>query len=147
MVCYSRAPCRAEAGEARRSGAVLIASADLATQDQYVSWLRDCRIRVFGVDGWQDVLAIVRATPVDVIVQDILAAPDWSGCDVLRHSEGTGQIPLIALTGWLTHRERRIARDLRCAAYAAKPCAPEVLEGLVDRVREQCSGREQRPWA
>jgi two-component system, cell cycle response regulator DivK len=79
-------------------------------------------IRV-AADG-QEALAVVAATPLDLIFMN-LGLPVLDGWEAVRQIRALpaprGQVPIIAFTAYAGSREERRARQAGCDAYLVKP--------------------------
>jgi CheY-like chemotaxis protein len=125
---------------------VVILSPDLETQELYVYALRSRRRPAYGTGSLEDTLTLARHTRPAAIVVDVRQQADWQLCQALHNDSATRDVPLVALTAFVTAdgRYRQLAEDAGCAAYLAKPSVPSALEHAVDRVigDEHRTGRD-----
>jgi CheY-like chemotaxis protein len=73
----------------------------------------------------------------DIMFLDI-AMPGMDGYETatrLRQLPGLEGIPLVALTGYGQESDRHQARDAGFTEFLVKPAAPDVVAGLVSRLR------------
>lgn len=69
----------------------------------------------------------------DVILMDV-SLPEldgWAATRLLKNDARTRDIPVIMLTGHALADHRDDARETGCAAFLAKPCAPDALERVI----------------
>jgi AmiR/NasT family two-component response regulator len=69
-----------------------------------------------------------------VIVDVANPSVDWGVCQRMCALLEPAT-PLIVLTGWIDGEARRIADDIGCAAFVAKPAPPERLLAVLQRAR------------
>ncbi|MEO8484278.1 MAG: response regulator [Acidobacteriota bacterium] len=105
-------------------------------RDVYVSTMTDCG---FHVETVETALAAAERladndTP-DAIVLDLLPEPNQAWAFIARVRAECFAIPLVILTALIRpdRANRQRARELGCAAFVAKPCAPDHLVEIVCR--------------
>lgn len=107
--------------------------------DLYTVGLSMAGIEVTAVTPVQAVMAAsVRAVDAVVISCSLEDETGWRVCRLL-HTVTAPDTPLVLLTAWVRedglYRSR--AREVGCAAFVAKPCTPERLATVIERV---CAG-------
>src|SRR5258708_39337829 len=116
------------------NGATILVVDDNSTNRKLVS-------DVLGFDGYRILEAgdaevaqeIVRATPPDLILMDI-ALPGMDGLTLtrlLKASEATRHIIVVALTAFAMKGDDAKARDAGCDGYITKPIDTRTLPGVV----------------
>jgi two-component system, cell cycle response regulator DivK len=68
---------------------------------------------------------------LDLVLPDI---DGWEVCRRLKANDGTKGIPIVILTARDERHGARLARQLGCAAYLKKPCAPTELVAVLKRI-------------
>ena len=83
----------------------------------------------------EDLIAGVIRTSPSAILVDLLGPQDWQTIAQLKAAPHTQKVPVIVFTGWLSpdRRFRRLARELGCSAFVAKPCDTELLAKTIAR--------------
>lgn len=117
---------------------VLVADDDRDTRDMYEICLVSAGYRVvLAIDG-QDALELALSHHPQVILTDMLL-PRLSGIDLcsrLRTCEDTRTIPIVAITGSSEPGLRREASQAGIVEILTKPCAPDVIVSVLQRVLE-----------
>jgi two-component system cell cycle response regulator DivK len=124
-----RTPKRTSSGE-RAKGPIVLLVEDVT---DVRAALADVLVRAgFGVveaANGHEAIVYASALPLDALVMD-LSLPLLDGVEatrVLRASQRTRHVPIVALTGYPVHRDDREVFDL----VLTKPCLAEVLvQGL-----------------
>ncbi len=113
----------------------LIVSANPDVVDLYVLALRSARMGVISVSATAEAEQLVRDKSVGAVIVDVAnPSVDWGLCHrMLALLEPAA--PLIVLTGWIDSDARRMADDIGCAAFVAKPAPPERLLAVLQRAR------------
>jgi two-component system, cell cycle response regulator DivK len=119
---------------------VLIVEDDLSTRVMYRDYLSHCGFRIIDAHNGHQALAKARELRPNVILTD-LAVPGIDGfefCRALQQSEGTRDIPILAVTGHAEYLDQpdRI-RQAGILRVLTKPCAPDVIEAELRRLLEQ----------
>jgi CheY-like chemotaxis protein len=115
---------------------VLLVDDDEATRELYAWCLRAAGWIVEGVASGEDALLAARLFEPDVNVMD-LRLPVIDGLEATRQpksSDVTRDIPIVACSGFDLERAENLARQAGCDAFVAKPCAPDDLRALVERL-------------
>ena len=81
---------------------------------------------VLSAENGEEALAIVRATPPDVVILD-LGLPGISGMDVLREVRGLSLVPVIVLSARHGSEDKVEALDIGADDYVTKPFGVEEL--------------------
>jgi len=84
-----------------------------------------------GLDGFDTALALQP----DVILMDLsLPVLDgWEATRLLKHTERTCRIPVVAMTAYQMASAHERARAAGCSAVLVKPCQPRDLEAELRR--------------
>jgi CheY-like chemotaxis protein len=99
------------------------------------------KYRIIHASGGQEALKIVRATPPDIIVLDVML-PDVDGWQLLmqlHEDSSTRAIPIVICS---VVREEHLARTLGSAAYLPKPVEPRQFVDTLDQVRPRASAED-----
>jgi CheY-like chemotaxis protein len=101
--------------------------------------LRAAGIAVTTAQSVQEGVFAAGIRHFDAIVLAVVspnADEGWGGCEALRSHPATAALPLIALSASVRadRANRDHARRIGCAAFAGKPCMPDQLVLIVDRV-------------
>jgi two-component system, cell cycle response regulator DivK len=111
-------------------------------RDMYATHLRSAGFRVVeATDGEHALLKVIALMP-DVVVMD-LAMPvldGWEATHRLKTHPRTRHIAIVALTGHDTPRDLRRAEHAGADVVLLKPCAPDALEVVIDRLLDQRYG-------
>jgi CheY-like chemotaxis protein len=103
--------------------------------DLYVLSLRNARQSALSVNSVDEAIQLIHERSVSAIVVDVAnPAIDWDVCRLLRSVAEPG-VPLLVLTGWIDPDARRMAVDIGCAAFLAKPASPTRLMEILERTR------------
>jgi two-component system, cell cycle response regulator DivK len=115
-------------------------------RDMYSAHLVAAGFRVIeAVDGEHALLKAISLMP-DVVVMD-LAMPvldGWEATHRLKTHPRTEHIAVIALTGRISRAECRRAEDAGADVVLMKPCAPEALLSVIERVFGPAKAAAQR---
>jgi two-component system, cell cycle response regulator DivK len=128
-------------GEAK-APLVLLADDLQEARDMYATSLTCAGLRVVeATDGEHAMLKVITLMP-DVVVMD-LAMPvldGWEATHQLKTHPRTRHIAIVALTGHVTPRDLRRAEDAGADVVLAKPCSPETLGLVIQRLLDQRYG-------
>jgi CheY-like chemotaxis protein len=120
---------------------VLLVDDDEDTYNLYSDFLASSGFSVVGAnDGVEAVSSAAQISP-DLIIMD-LGLPLMDGCEaarVLRNSDGTRSIPILAMSGYVQKHYVDLARQAGCDGFLAKPCPLERLLGEARRLLEQAA--------
>jgi CheY-like chemotaxis protein len=106
------------------------------TREMYATFLEFEGMSVAGVDRGADALRLIQAGPPDLVVTD-LHLPDTSGLDLTRQIKAdphSAHVAVVLLTGEAFLDFEAEARAAGCATVCLKPCAPDVLAGVIGQV-------------
>jgi DNA-binding response OmpR family regulator len=124
---------------------VLVVDDDPTEREVVVSYLKAAHHEVLeAVDG-ESVAAIVRESPVDLVVLDLML-PGIDGLEVCRRLRATSDVPVIMLTALGSETDRVAGLERGADDYVTKPFSPRELvlrvESVLRRAGEQ-TGPEQ----
>jgi CheY-like chemotaxis protein len=102
----------------------------------YVLSLKFSGYRVAEAENGEEALRQAERLLPDVIVMDLsLPVMDgWEATRRLKHDPRTKQIPVIVLTGHALPEHAEAARRAGCDIVVTKPCLPDQLEGVIQRI-------------
>jgi len=106
------------------------------TLEMWTLYLRSCGYRVLTAVNGIDAVATATAELPNLVILD-LDLPGISGYEAarrLRGADATAAIPLIAVTGYSDTQKVAEARRAGFTSVLVKPCAPESLVRLIERV-------------
>jgi CheY-like chemotaxis protein len=112
-----------------RTPLVLIVDDDSDNRDLYVATLRIRRLRVEVAKDGVEAIRKAEQTLPDLILMD-LGLPGMGGLETVRRlkrSSDTGDIPVLACSGYASDEARDEAKAAGCAGFVAKPWLPEDL--------------------
>ena len=122
---------------------VLIVEDDADTRDMYGTFLANYGFEIAQAESGLEALVLAKSLKPDVITTDIGLGGVIDGCQltqILKTSAETWQIPVIAVTGWVTGEHAERARRAKCDAVLLKPCLPQdllaTIRQLLDTERE-----------
>ena len=105
-------------------------------REMYAAHLTSSGFRVAeATDGEHALLKVISLMP-EVVVMD-LAMPvldGWEATHRLKTHPRTRHIAVVALTGHATPRDLQRAEDAGADVVLAKPCTPEVLHVVIERL-------------
>ena len=87
-----------------------------------------------GVNTCEEAVSVTDLVAFGAALFDVDSGDDWASLARLR-KELSPQVPIVALTGWLTadRTYRNLARDLGCAGFVAKPAAGDLVIRALQR--------------
>lgn len=87
--------------------------------------------RVTGVPGGQEALDLLRKTPVDLALVDLMM-PDMNGWQLLRAVKADhGGIPVVLITGYISEQGESILTDRKADGYLVKPVDRRRIQSLL----------------
>ncbi len=123
---------------------VLIAEGHADTRELYALGLSAMGFDVVVAHDWTDGVRRAWEIHPDVIVTDLPIPQDdgWPFLSDLKRHPRTRDIPVVAVTGYVQPSLRERALRDGCAAFFAKPCAPDDLATELRRVLEKTVDHE-----
>jgi DNA-binding response OmpR family regulator len=120
---------------------VLVVDDDPTVREVVVSYLRAAEHAVLEAEDGESVAAIVRETPVDLVVLDLML-PGIDGLEVCRRlREGDDDVPVIMLTALGSETDRVVGLERGADDYVTKPFSPRELVLRVDSVLRRAGER------
>jgi two-component system cell cycle response regulator DivK len=137
-------PVERKAGNPARGPLVLIVDDVQDNRMIYVLSLKFSGYRVAEAENGEEALRQAERLLPDVIVMDLsLPVMDgWEATRRLKHDPRTKQIPVIVLTGHALPEHAEAARRAGCDIVITKPCLPDQLESVIQRI---LGDQESRP--
>ncbi len=105
---------------------VLIVDDDGQLRHLVSKMLRAQGYRVTAVAGGREMLETLRATPVDLIVLDVML-PGASGLELCRHVRQTSSLPILMLTAKSEETDRVLGLEMGADDYLTKPFGSREL--------------------
>ena len=129
--------------DGERAPLVLLVDDLQEARDMYATSLTCAGLRVIeATDGEHGLLKVTTLMP-DVVVMD-LAMPGvldgWEAIRQLKTRPRTRDIAIVALTGHSSEHDLRRAEDAGADVVLAKPCAPDMLLSVIERLLDQRYG-------
>jgi DNA-binding response OmpR family regulator len=119
---------------------VLVVDDDPTVREVVVSYLKAAQHDVVeAVDG-ESVAVILRETPVDLVVLDLML-PGIDGLEVCRRLRATSDVPVIMLTALGSEADRVVGLERGADDYVTKPFSPRELVLRVDSVLRRAGER------
>ncbi len=117
---------------------LLLVEDDADSREMLVTALELCGVKVTAVDSAAAALESLERTRPEVIVSDI-GLPREDGYQLIRKirslpAERGGRTPAIALTGYVSTQDRRLALNSGFQGHLAKPIVVEELLKLINEV-------------
>lgn len=115
---------------------VLIVEARPETRDAYAWCMLAAGWTVEAVPDGDRALLTAAAVAPDAIVMDLLL-PGLSGlevCRLLKRASRTRTIPIVICTRADRSRAEPLARRAGCDEFVAKPCDPERIRAVLERL-------------
>jgi CheY-like chemotaxis protein len=115
---------------------VLIVDDHEETREMYAWCMRASGWRVYSAGAGEEAIFAAPAFHPDVIVMD-LNMPGVDGFEAIGHlksDERTRDIPVVVCTASAHLRAQRRAAEAGCVAFLRKPCLPDDLRRLLERV-------------
>jgi len=126
----------------RNGNFFLVISRDEDVLDFYVELLRAERLPVIGVTTYEDAVTVTSLVPCGATLFDVDGNEDWASLARFQRLVAP-HVPIVALSGRLNvdRSYRKLARDLGCVAFVAKPAAGALVVRALQRA---ASGS---PWS
>jgi CheY-like chemotaxis protein len=118
---------------------VLLVDDDEATLELYAWSLRAVGWIVESAASGEDALRVARLFKPDAIVMD-LRLPTMDGLEATRRLKAddlTSAIPVLGCSGFDLEQADGLARQAGCEGFVAKPCPPDDLRALLERLLTQ----------
>jgi twitching motility two-component system response regulator PilH len=115
---------------------VLIAEDDTDTREMYAWCMRAAGWLVSEAANGQEAFEVAVAVGPHVIVMDV-RMPEVNGLDAivrLKVDPRTKDIPVVVCTALNRAWAEREAKQVRCEAFVPKPCRPDDLLALLERL-------------
>ena len=119
---------------------VLVVDDDPTVREVVVSYLKAAQHEVVEAEDGESVAAIVRDTPVDLVVLDLML-PGIDGLEVCRRLRATSDIPVIMLTALGSETDRVVGLERGADDYVTKPFSPRELVLRVESVLRRAGDR------
>jgi len=104
------------------------------TRDGFESYLNWFGLATATASNGNEALVRLRDMPTDVVVMD-MGLPGMSGWDTvraIRREPAIARVPVIAFTGYASESDIRMAFQVGCNAFLAKPATPGALMSEVN---------------
>ena len=105
---------------------ILIVDDDAQLRHLVSKMLRAQGYRATAVGGGREMLETLRATPVDLIVLDVML-PGASGLELCRHVRQTSSVPILMLTARSEETDRVLGLEMGADDYLTKPFGSREL--------------------
>lgn len=116
--------------------AILLVDDDADTVEMYAAGLMYAGFRPLTATDAESASRLTRSAHPNAVVTD-LRLPGRTGWGLIRELKGdqaTRQIPIIVLTGRADEEMTAAARKAGCSAVVTKPCLPDELVKVLERV-------------
>jgi DNA-binding response OmpR family regulator len=124
---------------------VLVVDDDPTVREVVVTYLRAGRHEVLEAADGEAALALMRETPSDLVVLDLML-PGIGGLEVCRRLREHDDVPIIMLTALGSEADRVVGLERGADDYVTKPFSPRELALRVDSVlRRAGEGQEALP--
>jgi len=122
---------------------VLVVDDDPTVREVVVSYLRAARHEVLEAADGESVAGIMRDTPADLVVLDLML-PGIDGLEVCRRLRASSDVPVIMLTALGSETDRVVGLERGADDYVTKPFSPRELVLRVESVLRR-AGERTRP--
>lgn len=98
--------------------------------------LSSLECRYLMANNGKDFLELVRSSLPDLILLDIVLSEKMDGIElirILKEDNFTSSIPIIAVTGLTSEKDKKQIKQSGCNDYLCKPFLIEELEAKIDR--------------
>jgi DNA-binding response OmpR family regulator len=119
---------------------VLVVDDDPTVREVVVSYLKAAHHEVVEAEDGESVAAIVRDTPVDLVVLDLML-PGIDGLEVCRRLRAASDVPVIMLTALGSETDRVVGLERGADDYVTKPFSPRELVLRVESVLRRAGDR------
>jgi DNA-binding response OmpR family regulator len=119
---------------------VLVVDDDPTVREVVVSYLKAAQHEVVETEDGESVAAIVRDSPVDLVVLDLML-PGIDGLEVCRRLRASSDVPVIMLTALGSETDRVVGLEQGADDYVTKPFSPRELVLRVESVLRRAGER------
>jgi DNA-binding response OmpR family regulator len=119
---------------------VLVVDDDPTVREVVVSYLKAAQHDVVEAEDGESVATIVRDSPVDLVVLDLML-PGIDGLEVCRRLRTTSDVPVIMLTALGSETDRVVGLERGADDYVTKPFSPRELVLRVESVLRRAGER------
>ena len=105
---------------------ILIVDDDAQLRQLVSKMLRTQGYRATAVAGGREMLEMLRATPVDLIILDLML-PGASGLELCRHVRQSSSVPILMLTAKSEETDRVLGLEMGADDYLTKPFGSREL--------------------
>ena len=119
---------------------VLVVDDDPTVREVVVSYLKAAQHEVVEAEDGESVASIVRESPVDLVVLDLML-PGIDGLEVCRRLRSTSDVPVIMLTALGSETDRVVGLERGADDYVTKPFSPRELVLRVESVLRRAGDR------
>jgi two-component system OmpR family response regulator len=105
---------------------IVIVDDDAQLRQLVSKMLRAQGYRVTAVAGGREMLEMLRATPVDLIILDVML-PGASGLELCRHVRQSSSVPILMLTAKSEETDRVLGLEMGADDYLTKPFGSREL--------------------
>ncbi len=105
---------------------ILIVDDDAQLRQLVSKMLRTQGYRATAVAGGREMLEMLRATPVDLMILDVML-PGASGLELCRHVRQTSSMPILMLTAKSEETDRVLGLEMGADDYLTKPFGSREL--------------------
>ena len=121
---------------------VLVVDDDPTVREVVVSYLKAAQHEVVEAEDGESVATIVRDSPVDLVVLDLML-PGIDGLEVCRRLRATSDVPVIMLTALGSETDRVVGLERGADDYVTKPFSPRELVLRVESVLRRAGDRSE----
>ena len=119
---------------------VLVVDDDPTVREVVVSYLKAAQHEVVETEDGESVATIVRDSPVDLVVLDLML-PGIDGLEVCRRLRASSDVPVIMLTALGSETDRVVGLEQGADDYVTKPFSPRELVLRVESVLRRAGER------
>ncbi len=119
---------------------VLVVDDDPTVREVVVSYLKAAQHEVVEAEDGESVATIVRDSPVDLVVLDLML-PGIDGLEVCRRLRASSDVPVIMLTALGSETDRVVGLEQGADDYVTKPFSPRELVLRVESVLRRAGER------
>ena len=117
---------------------ILIVDDDAQLRQLVSKMLRAQGYRATAVGGGREMLEMLRATPVDLIILDVML-PGASGLELCRHVRQSSSVPILMLTAKSEETDRVLGLEMGADDYLTKPFGSRELLARVRALLRRAS--------